>query len=101
MSARGLLCLLLIGCMTAEEDPCAGRRDLTQTEAGLVLTEVEHAEGWGRTECTQCHPAWTIHEVDCIDGVAVDVEAIEAASPEDCVVCHGDNGVAAWQEGEE
>lgn len=97
----GLLGLLGLAACFPEDDPCEGRRDLTQSLAGLELTEVEHGQGWGRTDCAQCHPAWTVHQADCIDGVAVDVEAIEATKPEDCVVCHGANGVAAWQDEEE
>jgi hypothetical protein len=81
--------VLLAGC-GVEDDECAGVRDLTHSAAGLELTAEEHPAGWGRPACFQCHPAWTVHNADCIEGVAVDVEALEA---EDCVACHGTNGV--------
>jgi hypothetical protein len=95
------LSLLLLAACGAEPDPCDGRRDLLLSEAGLTLTEAEHPAGWGRTACAQCHPAWTVHQADCLQGVVVDLEAIEALEPEDCGACHGDNGVAAWQGGDE
>ncbi|MCA9493566.1 MAG: hypothetical protein KC621_26725 [Myxococcales bacterium] len=91
-----LLAAALIGC-GEEPGPCDARRDLLQSEAGLVVTELEHP-GWGRTECAQCHPVWTYHQADCADGVAIEVDAIDATEPEDCVACHGANGVEEWQE---
>jgi hypothetical protein len=93
---RALLLVLAAGC--ADDLPCADRRDLLQSEAGLVLTREEHAQGWGRTDCAQCHPAWTFHTEDCLTDVTVDFQAIDAEFPEDCVACHGANGVPGWQE---
>lgn len=86
--------LLLLGC--GDDDPCAGRRDLATSPAGLDLTEGEHPSGWGRTECFQCHQAWDIHAEDCVDAVPVAMEPFEVSDPEACVACHGANGVAAW-----
>ena len=93
---RAAILLALLGC--AEDPPCADRRDLLQSEAGLVMTRTEHPEGWGQTACAQCHPAWTYHDEDCIEGVVLDLPALDAADPAGCAACHGANGVAAWQE---
>jgi len=89
----GLLLLLVAGC-DEDPDPCADRRDLLRSDAGLVVTADEHPDGWGRRACFQCHPAWTLHTVDCIADVALG--DIELARAEDCVDCHGANGVPAW-----
>jgi hypothetical protein len=82
-----LVLVVLVGC-AVDPDPCAGRRDLATSPAGLALTRAEHPAGWGRAECLQCHPVWTVHQADCIDGV--DVTAIDPT--QDCADCHGDNG---------
>ena len=97
MSRLALVLVPWLAACGEEPGPCNARRDLLQSEDGLALTEVEHP-GWGRAVCDQCHPVWTYHQADCLDGVAVDVDAIEATEPEDCVACHGDNGVAEWRE---
>ena len=93
--------LLLLGFVTACAEPeCAATRDLLASPAGLALTEQEHPAGWGRTACFQCHQASRIHREDCLDDVAVDGAAINAAvDPADtstCVACHGSNGHAEW-----
>lgn len=97
------LVLAWLGC--AEEDPCAGVRDLATSPGGLALTREEHAAGWGKTACFQCHQAWVIHARDCSSfgdtAELVDLSAVaERADPSDtssCVPCHGANGVAAWE----
>lgn len=92
-----LLFLALFGC--AAEDPCASRRDLLTSPAGLDLTPEEHPDGWGHADCFECHQRWEIHRYDCIDGVEVDTEALQAV--EECQSCHGYNGVEAWLDQEE
>lgn len=87
----GVLAAALSGC--AEADPCAGKRDLVNSPAGLTLVAGEHP-GWGSRECFQCHQRWEIHSADCVDEVAVG--EIDATEPEECVACHGSNGVAEW-----
>ncbi len=94
-----MIALWLLACA---QDPCAGTEDMTTSPAGLELTAEEHDIGWGETECFLCHQAWTIHAQDCVDGVRIDVAAIEDRIDEDdtssCVACHGSNGVEAWAE---
>lgn len=101
------LALVLASCDAA--DPCDGAVDLATSPEGLVLTAEEHAAGWGRTTCFQCHQAWALHREICgswtDSGAAIDLAAIDAqVDPSDtssCVPCHGSNGVAAWQQLEE
>lgn len=89
---------LWLAACAAERAPCEGRRDLLQSEAGLALTRAEHPRGWGHRACFQCHPAWTFHQEDCLDGAVVDPDALGALEPADCASCHGPNGVAEWRE---
>ena len=80
-----------------DDDPCAGLSDLLASPGGLALTEAEHPEGWGRSDCMLCHPAATLHAADCTSA-DVDMAAVRAATdPDDttsCVPCHGANGSA-------
>lgn len=91
-----ILLYTLLAC--GSSDPCADKVDLSHTDAGLALTEVEHPAGWTRTECFQCHQKWEIHADVCIDGVAFSQSDIPVDAPEDCVQCHGWNGVEAWKD---
>ena len=90
-----ILLLLLAAC--GPDGECADRRDLGTSPGGLLLTEEEHALGWGKTECYQCHQRWDIHRSDCMDGIAVDYAAIEEAGVDGCAECHGWNGVTEWR----
>jgi hypothetical protein len=87
--------LLAAGCPW---DPCAGTDDLLAGPEGIRLTVDEHAAGWGKDACTQCHNLETTHQVDCSDSAELDMEAIrreaEDGTYESCAGCHGDNGVA-------
>lgn len=96
-AASAVWLLLAAGCPEAP-DPCEGRRDLLASDGGLALGPAEHPQGWGRSACFQCHPSWTVHTTDCLEGVAIDGDAIDALRPVDCVPCHGPNGVSAWRE---
>ena len=98
MTRAGWLVVFLAACPEAP-DPCEGRRDLSQTDGGLALHRAEHP-GWGQTQCFQCHPSFTVHTADCLEGVVIELDAIELLAPVDCVPCHGANGVARWQEAE-
>jgi hypothetical protein len=89
--------LFALACVPVD-DPCASKRDLVRSPAGLELTPGEHPAGWGDATCAQCHQAWTTHTRDCV-AVAVDVGDIDAdfEDPASCVGCHGGNGVG-WLE---
>ncbi len=89
-----LLIVLMGACVV---DPCETRQDLLDTPDGLVLTEEEHAAGWGNDRCIMCHPLVAIHQGDCADRADLDMEAVQDTASDGeyktCVACHGDNGV--------
>lgn len=84
-----LLLVLLSAC-----DECQ-RGDMLASEEGLVVTEAEHPDGWGRSDCAGCHAFEALHRTSCAEGV--DLESIRARVDEEgdaaCAACHGDNGV--------
>ena len=94
-----VMLLLLLGC--GPRQPCDGVRDLGGSPSSLELEAEEHRTGWGNDQCFQCHQVWTIHQQDCVDGVAVDVaaiaEVIDVTEPRTCVPCHGANGVPSLE----
>lgn len=69
--------------------------DLTASPSSLRLTEDEHEQGWGRSNCWICHNEFNIHFDDSPTGF--DMAAVRARVERDglacCSVCHGDNGV--------
>ncbi len=73
----------------AEPEPCG--QDLANSPAGLELTYEEHTSGWGREACVSCHPMGSYHQVDCMDAVDLDTQAMTEL--EDCAACHGFNGL--------
>lgn len=94
-----LIALLLLGVVG-----CAGGGDdgqdfgnIFETPEGIVLTEGEHPDGWGRDDCFACHPLEEIHRKDRTQTLLLPIEEIqafvEAEGLDSCVVCHGDNGV--------
>ena len=89
-----LLLAALAACGPAE--PCAGWRDTLDGDGGLQLTESEHGLAWGQTQCFQCHQAWTIHPVDCVeDGWLDSIDAaVDEEDPHGCTGCHGMNGTS-------
>lgn len=96
---RSALFALLLGC--TDPDPCAGKRDLVASPAGLKLTRVEHGIGWGQAECFRCHTVFRIHLETCVEQSQVDVGAIDVQvdeeDPASCAPCHGANGVPGLQ----
>lgn len=87
------LCMA-VGC--APEDPCADRGDMAAGDAGLDVTETEHAAGWGSDQCLQCHALETTHRVNCTSIEELDLDGVreQAAEGNDaCRDCHGDNGI--------
>ena len=96
MRARWLLVgLWLVGC--GPSDPCAGWHDALEGDDGLDLTADEHGPGWGQTECFQCHQAWNIHPVDCIDDSWIPFidETTDVEDTLSCTACHGMNGTSS------
>jgi hypothetical protein len=87
--------LLIIGCV-GEENQGQGFGNILDSPEGLIVTEEEHPDGWGRSDCFACHPIFDIHQVDRTDGL-LPLEDIQALVEEEglasCVLCHGDNGV--------
>lgn len=86
--------LSLAGCVV---EPCAGRDDILSGPGGLDVLEEEHAAGWGKDACTQCHALETTHRYNCTSEPDMDLEAVqdeaEEGTYEACAGCHGDNGV--------
>ncbi|MGB7292262.1 MAG: hypothetical protein WBD99_08835 [Thermodesulfobacteriota bacterium] len=90
-----LLILLIIGCV-GEENEGQGFGNILDSPEGLIVTEEEHPDGWGRSDCFACHPIFDIHQVDRTNGL-LPLEDIQALVEEEglaaCPICHGDNGV--------
>ena len=89
-----LLALLVAAC--GEPQPCADVQALLDGPEGLILTEEDHALGWGEAECFACHQSWNFHQPECVEQAGWDVEFIdELSDAEDsssCTACHGENG---------
>lgn len=85
--------LLLLAC--AEPTNCPDGA-MTASPGGLEVTEAEHPDGWGRSDCGTCHVQAALHRFSCTD--EVDLAELRARVEEDgddsCVECHGENGVA-------
>ena len=91
-----LLVLLLPGCGGTPLDQGEDYGNILSTPSGLVLTQAEHAPGWGIAECTMCHNLNNIHLVNR-SGIAIDIDAIHNQALSDgisgCAACHGTNGL--------
>jgi len=75
-----LLILLLSGCSDDRDDtgPVNTYRD-NFTAENLLLTEVNHVDGWGRKDCLVCHPL-------------INIPRHTGREEWQCMGCHGDNG---------
>ncbi|MGH7800022.1 MAG: hypothetical protein ACREOW_05245 [Thermodesulfobacteriota bacterium] len=95
---RPLLILMLLGFLGCVSEDEGGQNfgDIFDTPEGTVLTQEEHPDGWGRSDCFVCHPIFEIHRVDRT-GTGLDLKAIrefvEEEGLDSCPLCHGDNGV--------
>lgn len=87
------LLLLLWAC--ADETTCPDG-SMTASDEGLVVTETEHPDGWGRADCVACHSQAALHRRACTPSVDMEAlrEEIADVGYETCTECHGDNGVA-------
>jgi hypothetical protein len=90
-----LLALFVLACGGGGVDEGENFGNLLDSPAGLVLTEEEHPDGWGRTDCTLCHHLDNIHLVNRT-GLSIDIQATHdqaiAAGIGGCAACHGTNG---------
>ncbi len=93
----GMLLLLLGGC-----DPCVDG-SMLDSEEGLLITEEEHPDGWGREECTTCHAFEALHRRGCTEGVDLVLvrETVEYEGMDACATCHGENGLGEVEDVEE
>jgi hypothetical protein len=70
--------------------------DLTSTASGFVLTQEEHPQGWGRSECFACHIPANLHLVNRTSLSGIDLAAIRdlvrTQGETSCASCHGLNG---------
>lgn len=75
-------------------DPCA-RGSIFDSEEGLVITQAEHPDGWGRAQCSSCHALDAIHQLGCTPNIHYGQlhERIALEGYDACSSCHGDNGV--------
>lgn len=89
--------LALASCAGSEFIEGEDYGNLLDTPQGLVLTEDEHTDGWGRSACSTCHNLDNIHLVNRTGVPGVDIAAIHDQAITDgdagCPDCHGTNGV--------
>lgn len=90
-----MVTLLMLLALTACDEPCP-RGSMLESDHGLVVTEAEHPTGWGRTECSECHSHFVLHQDGCSEGVdlAEVREIVLKDGDASCMSCHGDNGTA-------
>jgi len=64
-------------------------------DAGLTLTQSNHAHGWKQSRCFMCHVKANIHQVDRIGSPVFDLakELVEQQGIQSCSTCHGENGL--------
>ncbi len=90
-----LFAICLAACQGEEAVEYYGT--LTESPSGLVLERSEHAYGWGRANCWECHALENIHLPLPERPANLDMDAIRAIVDEEglssCVRCHGANGV--------
>ena len=88
--------LFLLGCVGGDDE---GQNfgNLFEGTDGLMLTQEEHPDGWGRSECFACHPINEIHREDRTGTGVLPLEDIQEFVEQEglasCPICHGDNGV--------
>lgn len=91
-----LLFLGLLGCGSGNNEG-QDLGNIFDSPGGLVLTEQEHPDGWGRSDCFACHPLKEIHQKNRTGQGELPLTDIRALVEKDglnaCPICHGDNGV--------
>jgi len=89
------LMFALLGCVGGDDEG-QSFGNLFEGTDGLVLTQEEHPDGWGRSDCFGCHPITEIHRVDRTGGLLPleDIQRfVKQEGLDSCPICHGDNGV--------
>jgi hypothetical protein len=89
------LIFILLGCVGGDDEG-QNLGNIFQGTDGLVLTQEEHPDGWGRSECFGCHPINEIHREDRTGAgfPLKDIQKfVEQEGLNSCPICHGDNGV--------
>lgn len=97
-----LVFLFLIACGDFSSSSGEDYGDIFETEEGIVLTEGEHAVGWGQAECLICHNLNNIHLLNRSSRTDIDIDEIredaktewESRGSVACTDCHGPNGVS-------
>ena len=87
--------LLLLSCVGGDDEGQDFGNIFEGTD-GLILTQEDHPDGWGRSDCFACHPINEIHRVDRTGGLLPleDIQKfVEQEGLDSCPICHGDNGV--------
>lgn len=102
---RLVLLLLLVSFFSScvsEEDEGQDWGNILAGVEGLILTEEDHPDGWGRQECFVCHPLEVIHQEDRSGIGVLLLEDIREFTVQEglasCPICHGDNGVPELME---
>ena len=91
-----LLFSSLLSCVSSDDEG-QDFGNLFDSSEGTVLTQEEHPDGWGRSDCFFCHPIYEIHRVDRTGTGVLPLKDIQKLVEEEgldsCPLCHGDNGV--------
>lgn len=97
-----LLLVFLFSSCVSEEDEGQDWGNILAGVEGLILTEEDHPDGWGRQECFVCHPLEVIHQEDRSGIGVLLLEDIREFTVQEglasCPICHGDNGVPELME---
>ena len=97
-----LLLLTFLSSCVSEEDEGQDWGNILAGVEGLILTEEDHPDGWGRQECFVCHPLEVIQQEDRSGIGVLLLEDIREFTVQEglasCPICHGDNGVPELME---
>lgn len=82
--------IFIVGCENAKQ---VENYDFKNT-GDLLLTETNHAYGYGQISCFNCHVKQNIHTEDRLGTGLLDLarRSVDAQGITSCVTCHGANG---------
>ena len=96
-----VLILFFTSCVSQDDNGQDWGNILAGVE-GLILTEEDHPDGWGREDCFACHPLEVIHQEDRSGLGVLLLKDIRKFTVQEglasCPICHGDNNVPANME---